>query len=122
MVENIATDETPQLIASDKVQGTAVYGADGAKLGSVYNFMVDKFSGRVGYAVLQFGGILGIGSDYYPLPWETLQYDTEKGGYRVDIDPQTLENAPHYDDGDDPVYDLNFGRQVYTHYGIAYPY
>ena len=64
----IATDETESLIASNKVEGTAVYDEDGEKLGSIYNFMVDKVSGQVEYAVLQFGGVFGLGSDYYPLP------------------------------------------------------
>ena len=58
MPENqIATDETQRLIASNKVEGTAVYNREGEKLGSVYNFMVDKQSGKVEYAVLQFGGL-----------------------------------------------------------------
>ena len=72
---NVATDETSSLIASDKVEGTSVYNAKGEKLGSIYNFMVDKRSGEVEYAVLQFGGVLGLGSDYYPLPWDVLDYD-----------------------------------------------
>ena len=63
-LSDIATDETDRLIASNKVEGTAVYNSEGEKLGSIYNFMVDKRSGRVEYAVLQFGGFLGLGSDY----------------------------------------------------------
>jgi uncharacterized protein YrrD len=63
-----ATDETDRLIASNKVEGTAVYDRDGNKLGSVYNFMVDKQSGQVEYAALSFGGFLGVGTDYHPLP------------------------------------------------------
>ena len=62
------TDETDRLIASNKVEGTAVSNRQGERLGSVYNFMVDKRSGHVEYAVLSFGGFLGIGDSYYPLP------------------------------------------------------
>ena len=77
---SVATDETNRLIASDKVEGTAVYNRAGERLGEVYNFMVDKYSGRVAYAVMSFGGFLGIGEKYHPLPWKVLTYDTGLGG------------------------------------------
>ena len=67
--------ETLSLIGSDKVEGTAVYGADETQIGSIERVMIDKRSGKVSYAVLSFGGFLGIGDDYYPLPWESLKYD-----------------------------------------------
>jgi sporulation protein YlmC with PRC-barrel domain len=117
---NVATDETSSLIASDKVEGTSVYNAKGEKLGSIYNFMVDKRSGEVEYAVLQFGGVLGLGSDYYPLPWDVLDYDTDKGGYRVDLDKSTLEKAPHYSAAKQPAFDRTYGEQVYGYYGVPY--
>lgn len=117
----IATDETASLIASNKVEGTAVYDEDGEKLGSIYNFMVDKVSGQVEYAVLQFGGVFGLGSDYYPLPWDKLSYDTEQGGYVVDVDKETLEAAPRYTADEQPVYDQAYGERVYSYYGLSYP-
>lgn len=61
--------DTFSLIASDKVEGTAVYGVDGKRIGSVQRVLLEKRGGRVAYAVLSFGGFLGIGDDYYPLPW-----------------------------------------------------
>src|SRR4051812_16174717 len=76
---SVATGEATRLIASDKVEGTAVYNRQGERLGSVYNFMVDKRSGQVAYAVLSFGSFLGIGDSYYPLPWKSLKYDTGQG-------------------------------------------
>lgn len=91
-----AIDETSQLIASDKVEGTAVYNRNGDRLGSVYNFMVNKRSGQVSYAVLSFGGFLGIGSSYHPLPWHELTYDTSLGGYVVNRSKEQLEGAPSY--------------------------
>ena len=84
--ETLPHDETNNLIASDKVEGTAVYNAEGEKLGKIENFMVGKRNGRVEYAVMSFGGVLGMGEDYYPLPWSELDYDTSKGGYLVNID------------------------------------
>src|ERR1700680_2043301 len=73
--------ETGSLIGSDKVEGTAVYGANDTKIGSIERVMIDKMSGKVSYAVLSFGGFLGIGDDHYPLPWQSLKYDTSLGGY-----------------------------------------
>lgn len=118
---NVATDETDRLIASNKVEGTAVYNRSSEKLGSVNNFMVDKRSGRAEYAVLQFGGLFGIGSDYYPIPWDKLTYDTGMGGYVVDIDKSQLEDAPRYAD-EEPAYDRSYGERVYGYYGLTYPY
>ena len=77
--------ETTTLIGSDKVEGTAVYGADQKKIGSIQRVMIDKIGGKVAYAVLSFGGFMGIGDDYYPVPWATLKYDTNLGGYRVEL-------------------------------------
>ena len=71
--------ETVTLIGSDKVEGTAVYGADDTQIGSIERVMIDKRSGKVSYAVLSFGGFLGIGDDHYPLPWNSLKYDTNLG-------------------------------------------
>ncbi|WP_136163455.1 PRC-barrel domain-containing protein [Sphingomonas flavalba] len=119
---DIATDETNRLIASNKVEGTNVYNRDREKLGSIYNFMVDKGEGRVEYAVLQFGGLFGLGSDYYPLPWDVLTYDTEQGGYVVDLDKEVLEKAPRYGAGAEPTFDRDYGREVYGYYGVNYPF
>jgi hypothetical protein len=86
------------LIGSDKVQGTAVFGPDDEKIGSIERVMIEKTSGRVSYAVLSFGGFLGMGSDYYPLPWNSLKYDTGLGGYRTGVTAEQLKGAPKYAD------------------------
>jgi hypothetical protein len=100
-----AKSETIDLIASDKIEGTSVYNGAGEKLGSIYNLMVDKRSGKVAYAVMSFGGFLGMGSDYHPLPWETLTYDRSKGGYVVSLTREQLEGAPVYSDADAAMWD-----------------
>src|ERR1700730_13912797 len=84
-MSNTATSnrETTALIGSDKVEGTAVYGADEKRIGKIERVMLDKISGKVAYAVTSFGGFLGMGEDYFPLPWSQLQYDTALGGYRT---------------------------------------
>jgi hypothetical protein len=86
--------ETGTLIGSDKVEGTAVFGPDGQKIGSIERVMIDKFSGKVSYAVLRFGGFLGIGDDHYPLAWQSLKYDTRLGGYVTGITEAQLKGTP----------------------------
>ncbi len=113
--------ETGSLIGSDKVEGTAVYGPDDQKIGSIERVMIDKKSGRVSYAVLSFGGFLGIGDDYYPLPWQSLKYYTNLGGYRTGITQKQLEGAPRY--GNDNTWnwaDESRARSVNDYYGIPY--
>ena len=86
--------ETSSLIGSDKVEGTAVYRSNGDKVGSIERIMIDKRSGKVAYAVMSFGGFLGIGEDYYPLPWSLLTYNPQLEGYEVNIAEQQLKGAP----------------------------
>ena len=120
---NLATRETSRLIASNEVEGTAVYNQQGEKLGSIHNFMVDKKSGRVEYAVLSFGGgPFGLGSDYYPLPWDVLTYDTDEGGYVVNVDKSVLEKAPRYSAEDAPAFDRDYGREVNGYFNVDYTY
>src|SRR5215203_7366749 len=88
--------ETGSLIGSDKVDGTAVYGADEQRIGRIERVMIDKISGKVAYAVMSFGGFLGIGEDYYPLPWALLSYNTRLDGYEVNISEQQLKGAPKF--------------------------
>jgi len=91
-----ARRETVSLIGSDKVEGTAVYGADDRKIGSVQRLMIDKIGGKVAYAVISFGGFLGMGEDFYPLPWASLTYDTRLEGYRVAVTEDQLKGAPKF--------------------------
>jgi hypothetical protein len=88
--------ETPSLIGSDKVEGTAVYRSNGDKVGTVERVMIDKISGKVAYAVMSFGGFLGIGQDSYPLPWNLLTYNPQLQGYEVNIGEEQLKGAPKY--------------------------
>ena len=106
------THEHSPLIASDRVEGTAVYNRQNERLGTIRNFMVNKRTGHAEYAVLAFGGLFGLGSSNYPLPWDVLDYDPAKGGYVVDLDKDTLENAPRYEDDATPDYDDDYIRSV----------
>jgi hypothetical protein len=116
-----ATRETASLIGSDKVEGTNVYSANGENIGSVERVMIDKVSGKVSYAVLCFGGFLGIGSEHYPLPWSTLHYDPSLGGYRVAVTAAQLDGAPKYADESEWNWaDPQRGRSVHDYYGVPW--
>lgn len=97
MVDSISGETSlHHLISSDKVEGTAVYNPVGNRLGTISSLMIDKRTGQVEYAILSFGGIFGIGSDHYPLPWSKMDYDTVKHGYVVDMTREQLLRAPSY--------------------------
>ena len=112
-------DTAGRLIAASKVNGTSVYNAKGEKLGSVYDVMIDKASGKADYAILSFGGFLGIGEKYHPLPWNQLKYDIRQGGYVVGLDRQRLEGAPSYSASEVSVWDERRAQDVDAYYGSS---
>jgi len=87
-------DETITLISAGKVQGTPVLDPEGRTLGEIYDVMLEKRTGRIAYAVMSFGGVLGIGRKYHPLPWAALKYVPDAGGYIIGIPKDDLENGP----------------------------
>ena len=108
--------ETTTLIGSDKVEGTAVYGTDEKKIGKLERVMLDKASGKIAYAVLSFGGFLGMGEDYYPTPWSLLKYDTKLGGYRTNLTKDQLEKAPKYNQSTSWNWNRDNDLRVYDYY------
>ena len=79
--------------------------------------MIDKISGKVAYAVLTFGGFMGIGEDYYPLPWANLKYDTQLEGYITGITEQQLKDAPKYSKSTSWNWgDRENDRRIYNYY------
>lgn len=93
---DVARHETASLISSDKVEGTTVYDPSGDKLGTIHSVMISKREGQVSYAVLSFGGFLGMGTEYFPVPWSELDYDPVLEGYVVSLTEAQLKGAPHY--------------------------
>jgi hypothetical protein len=91
--------QTPRahtLIASDRVEGTPVRRAEGDKIGTIERLMIDKVSGSVAYAVLSFGGFLGLNQKHLPIPWSRLKYDTLLGAYHLDLTDEELSQAPSF--------------------------
>jgi uncharacterized protein YrrD len=113
---------TNGLIGSDKIEGTSVYNTQGEKLGSVDCVMIDKQKGSVAYAVMSFGGFLGMGEKRHPMPWQSLSYDTAKDGYVVNLSKEQLESAPSLEAGQySQLGDRDFDESVYSHYRVQ-PY
>ncbi len=110
-------DTGGRVIAASKVNGTSVYNPAGEKLGNVYDVMLNKVSGKAEYAVLSFGGFLGIGDKYHPLPWNQLKYDISQGGYVVNIDRSRLEGAPAYAASEMSAWDDTRDRDIDAYYG-----
>jgi hypothetical protein len=117
MADEMTKITSGSLIAAEKVKGTNVYNADGETLGTIDDIMIDKVTGKAIYALMSFGGFLGIGEKYHPLPWSTLHYDETKGGYLVNLDKQKLEGAPTYGMDEDFKWSPSYGRQVDEYYG-----
>ncbi len=111
-------DYAHELISSRRVEGTNVFDAEGRKLGTVHSVMINKRSGQVAYALLSFGGVLGVGSHIYPIPWEALDYDVDLDGYRVEMSRDQLQHAPRMslDDTDRPI-DREHAEEVRSYYG-----
>lgn len=109
--------ETHDMISSEKVDGTAVYGRDREKIGSVHHLMIGKRDGKVRYAVVSFGGFLGMGEDYVPLPWNELTYDEDLGGYRVNREAQSFKDAPRYGRDQEPNWDQSYSGGIDRYYG-----
>jgi PRC-barrel domain protein len=114
------TRETADLIGSDKVEGTEVYRSNGDHIGEIERVMIDKRTGKVTYAVMSFGGFLGMGEDYYPLPWSLLTYNERLGGYEVNVSEEQLEGAPKYRRNEDWDWsDRERGRLISDYYGTS---
>lgn len=114
------TRETYALIGSDKVEGTDVYRPNGDKIGHIQRIMIEKRSGKAAYAVMNFGGFMGLGEDSYPLPWEVLTYNPELGGYEVALTDEQLKSAPKYrKDEDWARNDRARDLSIYDYYGAS---
>ena len=123
MAMEASVRETARLISSDKVEGTAVRRSNGDKVGTIENVMIDKHSGRVAYAVMSFGGFLGMGEEYHALPWDSLRYNENLDAYELNVSDDQLRNAPVATAGffDTGVAERGWEDDIHRHYQAA-PY
>src|ERR1700687_4865861 len=111
-----------QLIASDRVEGTAVRRPNGGRIGHIERLMIDKITGKVSYASLSFDGLLGRGTNRLPLPWARLSYNTRFEACELDIDDDELRRAPSFRaDKDFDWGDRSQEAELHRYYGIP-PY
>jgi hypothetical protein len=119
---DILARETAHLIASDKVEGTPVRRSNGDKVGTIERVMIDKRSGKVAYAVMSFGGFLGIGDEYHALPWSVLRYNENLDAYELNIAEDQLRGAPALASGwETGRFDRGWERNLHDYYQAA-PY
>jgi hypothetical protein len=117
--DSTVEDTSHALISSRRVEGTPVYNRQGDKLGTIHSVMIDKLSGQVAYALMSFGGFLGVGGKVHPVPWAMLDYDPDRDGYVVDLTRAKLEEAPAFrlDEADRPR-ERSEDELVYSYYGV----
>lgn len=106
-----------RLISSEDVHDTDVYDLKGKSIGEVDHLIIDKESGRIAYAVLSFGGFLGLGHSHYPVPWSALKYDRSLSGFRTNITERQLRDAPEF--SDDMSWDRDWEVRTHRHYGSS---
>ncbi|QYC11903.1 PRC-barrel domain-containing protein [Brevundimonas nasdae] len=107
------------LVPARRVNGADVYNQAGEKIGTIEDVAIDKRSGKVAYAILSFGGFLGLGGKHQPLPWSVLSYDTKVGGYVVDITQEFLQLAPKLDVSELSGWDDSAEREAFHNYYSA---
>lgn len=107
-----------RVLSAGTLSGDRVRNAAGEDLGKIEEIMIDVPSGRVAYAVLSFGGFLGMGNKLFAVPWDALTIDEANHEFVLNVDKQTLENAPGFDKDNWPdMADPSWGSQVFDYYG-----
>jgi sporulation protein YlmC with PRC-barrel domain len=118
----LRTGPGPALMGADTLVGNDVYNGQGEDLGDVKEIMLDMSTGRVSYAVLSFGGILGMGEKLFAVPWDALTLDTVNKRFTLNVKKDRLENAPGFDNGSWPnMADQTWAKGIHDYYGTK-PY
>jgi sporulation protein YlmC with PRC-barrel domain len=106
---------------SDRMEGMPVYDARGKRIGKVERLMIDNLTGRIAYAILSFGGFLGIGENHYPIPWSMLTYNEKPDGFQLDITEEQLKNAPKIEQGENwEQTNRTRNQDVYDYWEVRY--
>jgi sporulation protein YlmC with PRC-barrel domain len=121
MYNNDDSGPGPALMGADTLLGNDVYNNDGVDLGDIKEFMIDMASGKVAYAVLSFGGILGMGDKLFAVPWSALTLDTVNKRFSLNVAEEALKNAPGFDKDSWPsMSDSTWAGGVHKFYGTSY--
>ena len=111
----------PALMGADTLLGNDVYNLGNEKLGTIKEFMIEMSTGRITYAVLSYGGFLGLGDRLFAVPWQALKLDTVNHRFVLNIDKEALKDAPGFDKDHWPTMaDSTWATDVYKFYGTPY--
>lgn len=103
-------------LISARVDDTPVFDRRGRKLGTLYSFHIERHHGKVEYAVISFGGLLGLGQSYHPIPFGLLQVNQDRGGYTIAVDKTVLDGGPSYRPDTAPQWDNGYARRIDNYY------
>ncbi|MTB51339.1 PRC-barrel domain-containing protein [Lewinella sp. W8] len=107
------------ILSSSSITGTTVINSQGKELGTIKDLMIDTNNGTINYAVLSFGGFLGLGDKYFAIPFEAFTINETKEMFELNISKEKLENAPGFDKDNWPKNtDHNFWNGLYDYYGV----
>jgi len=121
-MRNSQVAERPRVLSSSTLSGDPVRNVQGEDLGKIEDFMIDLESGRIAYAVLTFGGVLGIGDKLFAVPWKAMTVDTDRHCFVLNVPKERLKNAPGFDKDNWPdITNIEWGTQVNSFYGTK-PY
>lgn len=121
-ITGIKVPSEPRVLAADTLTGDKVVNLQNEDLGKIEHLMIDLATGRIAYAVLSFGGFLGMGDKLFAIPWSALTVDTLEKRFILQVDKELLKRAPGFDKEQWPnMADRAWGTQVFKYYG-AKPY
>ena len=121
MYTSTASGPGPQLMGADTLLGNDVYNKNGDDLGDIKEFMIDMASGKIAYAVLSFGGLLGMGDKLFAVPWAALTLDTANKRFTLNVAKEALKEAPGFNQDRWPTMsDKTWASGVHKFYGTTY--
>jgi sporulation protein YlmC with PRC-barrel domain len=119
MYKNLGEGPGPALMGADTLMGNEVCNTAGESLGNIKEFMIEMSSGKISYAVLSFGGFLGMGDRLFAVPWAALRLDTVNKRFTLNASKEQLKKAPGFDKDHWPsMADQSWATDVYAFYGV----
>lgn len=112
-------DHSNEVVKTADVIGKSVIGVDNDKLGKIEEIVIDKVSGQVRYAVLSFGGFMGMGSDFYALPWAMFDYQDDEDAFKINVSKEKLKSATGFNKDEWPDFaDEEWINKVHNYYEL----